>query len=68
MGIFGGISWFVLGILWLFLAFEAPSYSTYSVGFLFNGFGIMMIIFVMVDLLSLGKNTRLLGDDLEDYS
>jgi apolipoprotein N-acyltransferase len=67
IGIFGGISWFTLGFLWLFLAFEPPSYSSYSVALLFNGFGIAMIVYIVLDLFQplTEKNRRRLEDDTD---
>ena len=65
IGMFGGISWFTLGFLWLFLAAEPSSYSTYSIALLFNGFGIAMIVYIVIDLFKplSDKERRRLEDD-----
>lgn len=58
LGIFGGTSWITLGFLWILLVAEAPTYSAYSVALLFNGFGIFMIVYVVIDLLNITKDKR----------
>lgn len=62
LGIFAAVSWITLGFLWIFLAAESSPYTTYSVSLLFNGFGIFMIVYVVIDLLQIGRNQRELGE------
>lgn len=68
MGAFSGISWITLGFLWIFLAYEPAasgiSYGTYAIALLFNGVGIMMIVMVIIDLLSMRSlGRKLTGDE-----
>lgn len=63
LGLVASVSWIVLGFLWLFLASETSGYGTYTIGLLFNGIGIMMIVLLIIErvrMKSLGR--RLEGD------
>jgi len=65
LGLIASACWIILGFLWLFLASEASGYGTYTIGLLFNGIGIMMIVLIIIERLkmkSLGRHLE--GDSL----
>jgi len=50
-GILTFASWLVTGFLWLFLAKEPPSYSTYAVALFFNIVAILFLLWTIVEYL-----------------
>ena len=60
-GVIGSMSWIILGLVF-FVGRALQGMATYSIGLLFNGFGIIFLIMVMIDLINIGKWKKELGE------
>jgi hypothetical protein len=62
-GIFSAVSWLVMGMMWIFLVSEAPTYSTFSVALLYTGFGIVIIVVLIVQRFERASSKRLMEEE-----